>query len=160
MSEKLELSEALSILRKYNMPVSPILEYAIQERIDVLGGQNEIVEVPITSVRPPITVSKENSDYSLYSLKEGFERYLYENKTQLTARNYLRYLEICVCDYIKKYVDENVDSIYSLQTHDDVRKCIDKLKCINDFMSENARRHGGFTAPLNSYLKYLIERGL
>lgn len=44
MSELEEIKGVLSLLRKYNLPISPILEYAIQEKIDRLSIDSESSE--------------------------------------------------------------------------------------------------------------------
>ena len=41
MTDINELQHLLEVLRKYNLPVSPILEYAIKEKIDQLSSDGE-----------------------------------------------------------------------------------------------------------------------
>lgn len=61
MKEIEELQNLLDILKKYNLPVSPILEYAIKEKIESLSqGERKPVSVEENQV---IDTEKEPDDY-------------------------------------------------------------------------------------------------
>ena len=62
MTEIEELNLAINILRKYDMPVSPILEYAIKDR-ELQLGCNVNQEPPVLITEPQLAVYKELEDY-------------------------------------------------------------------------------------------------
>ena len=151
-----ELSMALNVLRKYNMPVSPILEYAIQERISELG------DAPMPDNQPKAAVESKpdfHIEYSPFdgSLEEKFEKYLYSKKSPSTARNYVGNLNKPIRHYISKLVTPNADSVYSFATVEAVKGVIAKLKSSEEFMNDNMVRHNALTASLGAYLHFIEE---
>ena len=58
MSELEEIKGVMSLLRKYNLPISPILEYAIQEKIDSLSIDSESSEPASSSVADVETMTE------------------------------------------------------------------------------------------------------
>ncbi len=73
MTEKEELLLALSILRKHNLPVSPILEYEINERlskqIDVPRNEEEV-----SIVAEPVVFEKKRLYFPAIPLKNDLKR--------------------------------------------------------------------------------------
>lgn len=98
MTEKEELLLALSILRKHNLPVSPILEYEINERfskqIDVSRNEEEV-----SIAAEPVVFEKKKIILSGNSIKERFETYLYNRKSQNTVKNYIGILNKPIRNY-------------------------------------------------------------
>ena len=63
MTDVEELNHALEVLNKFDLPVSPILEYAIKEKIEQLSSDGEnLVVMPIVGVQ-------ENDDMHKVSVK-------------------------------------------------------------------------------------------
>lgn len=164
MDEKSEMELALSILRKHNMPISPILEYAIQERIDVLGRDDAEVEnqpySDLDDANPLSTVADPKEPYISNLNIEDFENHLLQTKSAATAHRYMRILDSQVREFINKGIDPNANSIYSYRSPVEIKACITKLEAIKEFSESNARWHRAFTAALNAYLKYIIAKGL
>ena len=60
MKEREELALILNLIRKYNLPLSPILEYAIKEKID--GNVSSTIPVNSTPVIEPVN-NNTNASY-------------------------------------------------------------------------------------------------
>lgn len=155
MKSRDELELIISLIKKYNLPLSPILEYAINEKI----GSIKDFEMSESFVSES---SDSDTHISCYgnNLKDNFKKYLFDNKSQGTARNYLRIIDGHIRRYVSKLVAPNADSIYSFTTIEDVKSCIFKLKADNDFLQENAKWHNAFTASLSSYLHFIENTSL
>lgn len=149
-----DLHTLVRLLKEFELPMSPILEYAIREKEESL--LSEVGETASDSslyaderpVSPEEHVAHE-------SIKASFRNYLYSEKSAKTALNYLRYIDKPIRKYIAAIVDNTADSIYSYQTVEDVNKCILKLKSDNGFTSDNLRWHNALTAALTSYVRFL-----
>lgn len=63
MTDVEELKQVLKVLNKFNLPVSPILEYAINEKIEQLSSDNE------STVAMPVVEIKENEKMIEASVK-------------------------------------------------------------------------------------------
>ena len=150
MSPREELEMIVSLIKKYNLPMSPILEYAINEKLESFGSVSPLAEVQ------PERKTNISADYNSYdSIKDQFREYLFATKSQGTARNYLKLLDGHVRRYISQIVDPNADSILSYTTTDSIKACILKLKADDSFLSDNARWHNALTASLRSYLCFI-----
>lgn len=145
-----ELELIISLIRKYDLPLSPILEYAIKEKME--------------SVKDFNTLRSADSDSSLEghafinhsaSLKERFRKYLFDSKSQRTARNYYSLIDGHIRKHISKIISYDADSVFSYTTTDELLACIRKLKADDNFVSENTKWHNALTASLNSYLSFI-----
>lgn len=145
-----ELELIISLIRKYNLPLSPILEYAIKEKIESMKDLNQKEIASSDSPKEYHTVNNSND-----KLKEKFKEYLFNNKSQGTAKNYYNLIDGHIRSYINKLIDSDADSIYSYYTSEEVRKCILRLKENDSFILENAKWHNAFTASLSSYLHFI-----
>ena len=151
-----ELRLALNILRKYDLPVSPILEYAIKERLEKLNDTVESKDA-ISIVSEPLGTTESATVISGGSIQEQFEKYLYSSKSPRTARNYCGLLNKSIRLYINKLVDPSADSVYSFTSVESLKACITKLKANKDFFADNAKWHNALTASLSSYLKFIEQ---
>ena len=50
MNELKELQSIMKLLKKYELPISPILEYAIEEKIDQISLKEEAMSYPSATV--------------------------------------------------------------------------------------------------------------
>ena len=155
MSSKEELELIIELIKKYNLPMSPILEYAIQEQIEKVADPNlveSVREENIIAYSPAVdfTVAETTE-----SINEQFLNYLYANKSARTAKSYYNLIDGHIRQFIKELINPNADSIYSFTTVDEVMMCILKLKDNGPFLEMNAKRHHAFTAALKSYLHFV-----
>lgn len=151
MSKLDDLHTLKRLLKEFELPVSPILEYAIKE-----------IEAKLCTDESPASgnddVSATHSEYessSFVSAKEGFHEYLHKTKAISTTRNYLYFIDKPIRTYIAKLYGKETDSVYSFKSPHSFSACIQKLRTDNSFMSENLRWHNALTATLNCYLKFL-----
>lgn len=157
MSKLEDLHTLVRLLKEFEFPVSPILEYAIKEKEDELcadssmsvNDETNIYEQSVAEVCEPITFA---------SLKDEFSDYLYKTKSERTARNYLHYIEKPIRVYINNVVDPKADSVYSCNSVAEVRALTLKLKADVSFISDNLKWHNALTAALTSYLKFLENK--
>ena len=143
------------LLKEFEFPVSPILEYAIKEKEGELRAESTVVVKDDSDIieQPENDVMNELISFS--SLKEEFSYYLYKSKKVQTARNYLRYIDKPIREYINKVVGSEVESVYDCKTVADVRALSLKLKTNESFIADNLKLHNGLTAAISSYLKFL-----
>lgn len=155
MSKLDDLHTLVRILKEFEFPVSPILEYAIKEKEEELCAESPMV-VKDDSYNIELHESVvENEPITFASLKEEFRNYLYKTKSERTARNYLHYIEKPIRIYIEKIVNPEFDSVYSCKTTIEVRSLTLKLKADESFVADNLRWHNALTAAITSYLKFL-----
>lgn len=155
MSKLDDLHTLQRLLKEFEFPVSPILEYAIKEKeeelcTDNIGGADDNVQKDEYENRKDIA-----SSISFSTLKDEFSNYLYRLKSTGTAKNYLRYIDKPIRAYVNKVVDSNADSIYSFQTPAEAKTVVLKLKADDSFMADNLKWHNALTAALTSYIKFL-----
>lgn len=150
-----DLRTLVRLLKEFELPMSPILEYAIREKEEsLLSGVGETAsDSSLYADEEPVSPIEEYVAHE--SIKDSFRNYLYSEKSAKTALNYLRYIDKPIRKYIAAVVDNTADSIYSYQTVEDVNKCILKLKSDNGFTSDNLRWHNALTAALTSYVRFL-----
>lgn len=145
-----ELELIISLIKKYNLPLSPILEYAIKEKMESVKVFN--------TLRSTDSGSSLESQAVIYhgdSIKERFRKYLFNSKSQRTARNYYSLIDGHIRKYISKIINPSADSIFTYSTTDEVKTCITKLKADDGFALENKKWHNALTASLKSYLIFI-----
>lgn len=154
MSKLDDLQTLVRLLKEFEFPVSPILEYAIKEKEDELYAKNSLI----------VEEEKKHNNYDIKepfyftSLKDEFSKHLFKTKSEATARIYLHYLEKHVRRFINEVIDPNADSIYSSKTALEVRTILLKLKEDDSFVANNSKVHNSLTAAISSYLKFLENK--
>lgn len=155
MSKLDDLHTLVRLLKQFEFPVSPILEYAIKEKEEELSAECAVVEQEISpSAGLNIDITADEP-VSFASLKDAFRNYLYRTKSPRTAHNYLHYIEKPIRVYIGKIVDSEADSIYSFKTISEVRAMALKLKADDSFVADNLKWHNALTAAITCYTKFL-----
>lgn len=158
MSKLDDLHTLVRLLKEFEFPVSPILEYAIKEKEGELCTTcSTVVKDDLYNIEQPENVVV-NDSISFTSIKDEFSNYLYKSKSELTARNYLYHIEKPIRAYINNVVDSEADSIYSCKTVSEVRNLMLKLKADESFVADNLKRHNALTAAIASYLKFLESK--
>ena len=156
MSKLDDLYTLVRLLKEFELPVSPILEYAIKEKEEELraGPDKSDYDEPVNiEIRP--VVERAIPLISFTSIKEEYNKFLCETKSLTTARNYYYIIDNYIRSYINQCIDPEADSVYSFKTASEIRTCIQKLKANGEFMEDNAKKHNALTASINSYLKFL-----
>ena len=155
MNKLEDLYTLVGLLKNFELPISPILEFAIKEKEEqLLAGNSEVTGNELAQAKTPaLRCIIEPISYT--SVKEEFYQYLYDTKAAQTARNYYSYIDKQIRVYINKLIDSEADSVYSFRTVAEIRACIQKLKANNEFIENNARMHNALTASTTSYLKFL-----
>lgn len=158
MSKLDDLHTLQRLLKEFEFPVSPILEYAIMEKEEELCAGN--IGIVCNNVQKEEFDTGEDSamSSSFPSFKDEFSNYLYHTKSERTANNYLRYIDKPIRAYINKVIDSNLDSIYSFKTSTEVKTITLKLKADDSFVADNLKWHNALTAALTSYLKFLENK--
>ena len=155
MSKLDDLHTLVRLLKQFEFPVSPILEYAIKEKEEELSAECAVVGQE-TSPSAGLTIDITTDEpVSFASLKDAFRNYLYRTKSPRTANNYLHYIEKPIRVYIWKIVDPDADSIYSFKTISEVRAMALKLKADDSFVADNLKWHNALTAAITCYTKFL-----
>lgn len=161
MSKLDDLYTLVRLLKDFEFPVSPILEYAIKAKEEELcashdePARDEVVCVEPKNIEVRPVIERTVNSVLFASEKEEFYQYLCDTKAAPTARNYYYLIDKYIRDYIHKLINSEADSVYSFRTVAEIRTCINKLKANDAFLEENARKHNGLTAAINSYLKFL-----
>lgn len=158
MSKLDDLHMLVRLLKEFEFPVSPILEYAIKEKEEELCADCPTVVKNDSYNLEQIESDVVNEPISFISLKEEFRKYLYKTKSERTARNYLHYIEKPIRAYINKVIDSDADSVYYCMTVSEVRALSLKLKADKSFVTDNLKWHNALTAAINSYLKFLESK--
>ena len=149
-----DLQTLIRLLNEFELPISPVLEYAIKEKEEELRLKEGLSIVRESTQTIDDQYSLQDTD----SIKEEFSRYLYKEKSAGTARNYLRYIDKYVRSFINDIVDAQADSIYSFTTTTDAGLCILKLQLNEKFRADNQKWHNALTASLNSYVHFLERK--
>ena len=155
MSKLDDLHTLVRLLREFEFPVSPILEYAIKEKEEELYAECPTVVEEDSYIKEQSESVVVTESISFTSLKEEFSNYLYKTKSELTARNYLRYIEKPIRAYISRAIGSDVDSLYFCKTVPEVRALLLRLKADESFVADNLKWLNALTAAINSYLKFL-----
>ena len=156
MTAQEELNLITTLLRKYNLPISPILEYAIQERISDLtsAATADDKQEAIGVAEPECQIAY---DLGNGTIEERFEKYLCVRKSQGTAKYYTGKLGRAIPPFLQKIVSPDAVSVYSYTTVKTVKTLIAKLKSSEEFLKENDRCHHALSASLNAYLHFIEE---
>lgn len=155
MSKLDDLHTLQRLLKEFEFPVSPILEYAIKEKEEELCADDIGIVCDYVQKEEFDTGKDIASSISFSTLKDEFRNYLYRQKSKGTASNYLRYIDKPIRAYINKVIDSNADSIYSFQTPAEAKTVALKLRADDSFMADNLKWHNALTAALTSYTKFL-----
>lgn len=159
MNDLDNLHTLVRLLKEFEFPISPILEYAILEK------EKELCTTNVPTVNDDHVNNFKNQSLNIackstpiLSLKEEFSKYLYKTKSATTARCYLSAIENPIRSFINKVVEQNTNSIFAYKTISEFESCIARLKSDNSFIAENIKRHNALTAALASYLKFLESK--
>lgn len=153
-----DLHTLVRLLQEFDLPISPILEYAIKEKEEKLSAiNNTILKEESVEEKSDYTLKMDRS-VTYASLKEKFSEYLLINKSKKTVRNYLYAIDNTIRFHINRVVDTELDSIYSFTNVADVQCCLAKLKADEQFVAANQVSHNIFTAAISSYIKFLEGR--
>lgn len=158
MSKLDDLHTLVRLLKEFEFPVSPILEYAIKEKEEELCVEFPSIVAEDSVSTEQVECSVANEHISFTSLKDEFCNYMYKAKSERTARNYLRYIEKPIRAYINKLEDSEVDSVYFYTTVSEFRALTLKLKADESFVAENLKWHNALSAALTSYMKFLESK--
>ena len=158
MSRLEDLRTLKRLLKEFEFPVSPILEYAIKEKEEQLCADDNVM--PCDNIQEEAyEISKDVvASIPFLTLKDEFSNFLYRLKSKGTASNYLRYIEKPIRVYINKVVSPNADSVYSFKTLPEMKAVVLKLKADDSFMADNLKWHNALTAALTSYLRFLENK--
>ncbi len=158
MSKLDDLHTLQRLLKEFEFPVSPILEYAIREKEEQLCADENAKTCDKVQEEEHYSCTDVITSISFTSIKEAFSNYLYSLKSKGTANNYLRYIDKPIRAYINNVIDANADSVYSFKTSAEVKSITLKLKADDSFMADNLKWHNALTAALTSYLKFLESK--
>ena len=119
-------------------------------------GVEDIIEIVPPSSKPddkkPTTHVA--SGYIVSEFKDFAEKSVGIN----TTRNYIRHLKNGVSDFYAKIIDNNAESIFSIDTSSELKDCIATLKGNNEFVTANKSLRYFLTASLSKYLEFLEGR--
>ena len=105
MNKLEDLYTLVGLLKNFELPISPILEFAIKEKEEqLLAGNSEVTGNELAQAKTPaLRCIIEPISYT--SVKEEFYQYLYDTKAAQTARNYYSYIDKQIRVYIDKLID-------------------------------------------------------
>ena len=106
------------------------------------------------------SVAPNTSDYSLPTnptIKDYFEKWLYERMSASGAKTYLSTLNNAVKSEINKYVDAKADSVFSFTTTEEMQTCIELLESNEDYVSLDKEKHHALSAPIKKWIDFLGE---
>lgn len=119
-------------------------------------GVEDIVDIEPPSPKPddkkPATpVIQENviSDFRAFAEKSVGKN---------TANNYVRHLKGGVSEYIRKFIDQTEEGIFSINSSSELKDCISTLKGNDEFVAANKKLRYFLTASLSKYLDFLEGR--
>lgn len=104
------------------------------------------------------SVAPNTSDYSLPpnpTIKDYFEKWLYERMSANGAKTYLSTLNNAVKSEINKYVDAKADSVFSFTTTEEMQTCIELLESNEDYVSLDKEKHHALSAPIKKWIDFL-----
>ena len=158
MSKLDDLHMLVRLLKEFEFPVSPILEYAIKEKEEELCAECPTVVKENSYIKEQSESIVVNEPIPFASLKEEFISYLYKSKSERTARNYLRFIEKPIRAYICRVIGSDADSLYYCKSVSEVRALLLNLKADKSFVADNLKWHNALTAAITSYLKFLESK--
>ena len=91
------------------------------------------------------------------TLKERFEKWLYEKMSASGAKTYLSTLKNAVKVEINKYVDANADSVFSFTTLEEMQTCMELLESNDDYVALDIYKHHALNAPIRKWMDFLGE---
>lgn len=87
-----------------------------------------------------------------------FKHYLYEVKSESTARIYLTTIDHPIRKFINNLVSEDLDSVYMFFKVEELDECLEKLNASQEFVNENLHKHRSMTAALKAYHQFLLTK--
>ena len=91
------------------------------------------------------------------TLKERFEKWLYEKMSASGAKTYMSSLNNAVKVEINKYVDANADSVFSFTTLEEMQTCVELLEANDDYVALDIYKHHALNAPIRKWMDFLGE---
>lgn len=91
------------------------------------------------------------------TLKERFEKWLYEKMSASGAKTYMSSLNNAVKVEINKYVDANADSVFSFTTLEEMQTCMELLESNDDYVALDIYKHHALNAPIRKWMDFLTE---
>ena len=91
------------------------------------------------------------------TLKERFEKWLYEKMSASGAKTYMSSLNNAVKVEINKYVDANADSVFSFTTLEEMQTCMELLESNDDYVALDIYKHHALNAPIRKWMDFLGE---
>ncbi len=91
------------------------------------------------------------------TLKERFEKWLYEKMSASGAKTYMSSLNNAVKVEINKYVDANADSVFSFTTLEEMQTCMELLESNDDYVALDRYKHHALNAPIRKWMDFLGE---
>ena len=91
------------------------------------------------------------------TLKERFEKWLYEKMSASGAKTYMSSLNNAVKVEINKYVDANADSVFSFTTLEEMQTCVELLEANDDYVALDIYKHHALNAPIRKWMDFLTE---
>lgn len=91
------------------------------------------------------------------TIKQRFEKWLYERMSASGAKTYLSTLKNAVKVEINKYVDANADSVFSLTTLEEMQTCVELLEANDDYVALDIYKHHALNAPIRKWMDFLTE---
>ena len=91
------------------------------------------------------------------TIKQRFEKWLYERMSASGAKTYLSTLNNAVKVEINKYVDANADSVFSFTTLEEMQTCVELLESNDDYVALDIYKHHALNAPIRKWMDFLVE---
>ena len=91
------------------------------------------------------------------TLKERFEKWLYEKMSASGAKTYMSSLNNAVKVEINTYVDANADSVFSFTTLEEMQTCMELLESNDDYVALDIYKHHALNAPIRKWMDFLGE---
>ena len=91
------------------------------------------------------------------TIKQRFEKWLYERMSTSGAKTYLSTLKNAVKVEINKYVDANADSVFSFTTLEEMQTCVELLEANDDYVALDIYKHHALNAPIRKWMDFLGE---
>lgn len=139
MSNEDKMDDLMQISRYYN-----------------LGIEVEWVESKIQNVSAEVHTSHKSEVGDKGNAESRFQQYMEQNIALRTVRSYISAMPI-ISDYIIRYVDNSIKSIYDITDVHMVELCNEMLGQSEEYLAENDKRHHQLSAALNKYIKFLSE---
>lgn len=91
------------------------------------------------------------------TIKQRFEKWLYERMSASGAKTYMSSLNNAVKVEINKYVDANADSVFSFTTLEEMQTCVELLESNDDYVALDRYKHHALNAPIRKWMDFLCE---